>query len=74
MSLSHSADPPGSQATVSEGHLAAHITAGMSAPFVRLDSSAPGLWLPAGTPSVNPGVAPRELSGTQLQSENTGAG
>lgn len=26
----------------------------------------------AGTPSVNPGVAPRELSGTQLQSEKYG--
>lgn len=74
MSLSHSADPPGSQATVSEAHLAAHITAGMSGLFVRLDSSAPGPWLPVGTPSVNPGVAPRELSGTQLQSETMGTG
>lgn len=65
MLLSHSAGLPSSQASVGKGHQAAHVTAGVSdSPFVSLDSSVRGPWLPPGTPSVNPGLAPRELSGT----------
>lgn len=60
MSLSH-----GSQAMVGKGHQAAHVTVGISySPLVILDSSVCGSWLHAGTPSVNPGLMPRELSGT----------
>lgn len=63
------------QATVGKGYQADHVTAGISdSPLVSLDSSMPGPWLPAETPSVNPGLVPRELSGIQVLSEDMGTG
>lgn len=74
MSLSHSAGPPGSRPWWARDiKLIMSQQSHQTVPLSVL-THVSGPWLPAWTPSVNPGLVPRGLSGTQVLYEDMGTG